>query len=155
MNLTSTNLTTNITHIFDRYRACFRRYRQLVDNNCLTVLRKNIVECQLRAVKVVRATMASMEPLMQALPALRVIHLVRHPLSVSRSRMKFGSFSYGMYTFLNRTKLRHVAEASLYCNQVNNDIRTRLKLERRFPNRIMFLKDAYGLQKFKSQTCLS
>jgi len=140
MNVTLANATTNITNIFDRYHTCFQRYRQRVDTNCTNVLQKYIADRQLRAVKVVRATMDSMGLLLQAMPELRVIHLVRHPRSVSRSRMRFGSFSYGMYTFLNRTKSRVVAEASLYCSQVTRDIRTRLKLERTFPGRIMFLR---------------
>jgi len=138
-NATTINAMINITQIFDQQRSCFQYYRQRVDVNCAQVLRQCIAARQLRAVKVVRATMMSMGPLLQALPALRIIHLVRHPRSVARSRIKFGSFSYGQYTAHSGTKSRVVAEAFLYCNQVANDIRIRLMLERQFPGRIMFL----------------
>ena len=136
----SAKVRTNITRIFDSYRSCFQYYRRRVDANCTEVLRRYIADRQLRAVKVVRATMDSMGPLLQALPTLRVIHLVRDPRSVAVSRMKWDPSSRGLYTRQTGKKSHAVAEASLYCNQVVNDIRIRLSLEQKFPGRIMLLR---------------
>ena len=125
---------------FDDYRACFESYRRRVDADCTDTLRRAIVGRQIRATKVVRATMESMRPLLTALPSLRIIHLVRDPRAVALSRVRFGSSGQGAYTLRQSTSppvdSHLVAEASLYCHHVTADIRSRLALEREFPCRI-------------------
>ena len=125
-------------HIFNNRISCFQWYRRRVDRTCTHELRKAIVGRRLRATKVVRATMESMEPLLKALPALRIIHLVRDPRAVGLSRIKFGASGCGWYTqrLSESSGSRIVAEASLYCHHVTADIRSRLALEREFPGRI-------------------
>ena len=98
INATLTNLTTTTAQTFDDYRSCFRSYRRRVDANCTELLRMAIADRPLRAVKTVRATMESMGPLLRALPALRVIHLVRDPRSVAVSRCRFVASGRGLYT---------------------------------------------------------
>ena len=52
----------------------------------------------MRAVKSVRATMDSMEPLLRLLPNFRVVHLVRDPRAVALSRIEFDSSGRGLHT---------------------------------------------------------
>jgi len=80
--------------------------------------------------------------LLQALPSLRVIHLVRDPRAVALSRMRAGDSFLGAYTRSSRKSAESnvVAEASLYCHHVTADIRSRLALEREFPDRILLIR---------------
>jgi len=134
-------ITPSIASIFANYSSCFRSYRQRVKANCTEVLRRVITSRRLRATKVVRATMDSMGLLLRSLPTLRVIHLVRDPRAVALSRIKFDESGRGIYTDLIRKSTSGiVAEASLYCNHVTSDIRSRLALERRFPGRILTVR---------------
>ena len=129
-------------HIFNDRHSCFQEYRRRVDRTCTHELRKAIVGRRLRATKVVRATMESMGPLLRALPALRIIHLVRDPRAVALSRIQFGDSARGRYTqsLSKSSGSRVVAEASLYCHHVTADIRSRLALEREFPGRIKLVR---------------
>ena len=142
INATSADLRPRYARMFDAYSSCFRSYRRRVDANCTKLLQKAIAGRRLRATKVVRATMSSMEPLLRALPSLRLIHLVRDPRSVTLSRSKFGPSGNGAYTQRIREKngSHFVAEASLYCHHVIADLRSRRTLERQFPGRIMFMR---------------
>jgi len=137
-------VTPSTASIFANYTLCFRSYRQRVKANCTEVLRKVITSRRLRATKVVRATMDSMGPLLRLLPTLRVIHLVRDPRAVALSRINFGESGRGMYTVytqrIQKSTSGIVAEASLYCNHVTADIRSRLALERKFPGRILTVR---------------
>ena len=128
--------------MFNEYRSCFRSFRERVDANCTEILRNAIVDRQLRATKVVRATMDSMGPLLRALPTLRVIQLVRDPRAVALSRQMFNPSVRGVYAerIRNTFGSEFVPEATLYCNHVTADIRSRLALEREFPGRIMFVR---------------
>ena len=141
INMTTAGLTQRVARIFKDYHSCFKSYRQRVNANCTELLRKAIADHRLRATKVVRATMDSMRPLLLALPNLRIIHLVRDPRAVALSRNRFGLSGRGLYTMhIRKNESRFVAEASLYCNHVTRDIRSRLKLEREFPGRIMLMR---------------
>ena len=143
-NATLLGLRPEIAQQFEAYNWCFQSYRLRVDAECTEILHKAIADRRLRATKVVRATMDSMEPLLRALPTLRIIHLVRDPRAVALSRNRFNKSSRGLYT----EHVRHssasssgvVAEASLYCNHVTADIRSRLALEREFPGRIISVR---------------
>jgi len=82
-----------------------------------------------------------MRPLLLALPTLRIIHLVRDPRAVALSRIRFGESGRGVYTMrIQKSESPIIAEASLYCNHVTADIRSRLQLERQFPGRILTLR---------------
>ena len=140
-NVNAEGLAPRTARMFNEYRSCFRSFRERVDANCTEILRNAIVDRQLRATKVVRATMDSMGPLLRALPTLRVIHLVRDPRSVTLSRHRYSPSTTGLYSRMQRKSgSRFVPEATLYCNHVTADIRSRLALEREFPGRIMFVR---------------
>lgn len=141
IDATTIGVTPTVERIIANYHSCFRSYRRRVDANCTNVLRKVIADHRLRATKVVRATMDSMRPLLLALPTLRIIHLVRDPRAVALSRIRFGESGRGVYTMrIQKSESPIIAEASLYCNHVTADIRSRLQLERQFPGRILTLR---------------
>jgi len=141
-NATTAGITSQIARIFSNHRSCFQFHRRRVDEHCTPILRKIISDRRLRATKVVRATMDSMAPLLLALPALRVIHLVRDPRAVAMSRSFFGESARGAYTLNSRKSSvsEVVAEASQYCHHAIADIRTRLTLQRQFPGRILSVR---------------
>jgi len=79
--------------------------------------------------------MDSMEPLLRALPNLRVIHLIRDPRAVVLSRKRFDSSGRGMFTDLDRNNTLS-REAFLYCRTVVRDVRRRKELEAIYPGKI-------------------
>jgi len=106
----------------------------------LFYFRSNCAVRPLRVAKLVRASMLSMKPLLDWLPDLRVIHLVRDPRPVALSRRDFHESARGKFSELT-TNLseRTIREASIYCRQVVDDIRWRHRLEQRYPNRVYSL----------------
>ena len=145
-NATMVGLDLKTVQRFSNYRSCFQSYRRRVDANCTPVLRKTIAVSRLRATKVVRATMDSMRPLLRALPSLRIIHLVRDPRAVARSRINNDHFdqslrsAYSLPTRNSSVNSLLVDEASMYCRHATADIRTRLTLEREYPGRILSMR---------------
>lgn len=124
--------------VFDDYLTCMTRLRLTVDQKCASMLAATCRSRQLRVIKLVRATMESMEPLLRSLPNLRVIHLMRDPRAVVLSRQNFDSSARGMYAETdNKTMLTR--EAILYCRTVVRDVRVRWRLEREFPGKIYSL----------------
>jgi len=140
--VTTSDLTPRTVQQFNDYHSCFQSYRERAKANCTEMLRKAIAGHRLRATKLVRATMASMRPLLRALPTLRIMHLVRDPRAVVLSRSRLDASMRGIYTerMFKKSGSRLVPEASLYCNHVTADIRSRLALEREFPGRIMWMR---------------
>lgn len=136
--------TVNIRSLYGKvgqavlgYRACSDRLRRKLDVACVPMLHNLCSERQVRAVKTVRATMDSMEPLLRNLPNFRVVHLVRDPRGVALSRIKFHNSARNRYSDSGNDTL--VREAELYCRTVAKDIRRRLELETRYPGRIFSL----------------
>ena len=75
-------------------KACYVQ----IENRCVSLLRSNCNNRPLRAVKSVRATMDSMEPLLRTLPNFRIIHLIRDPRAVALSRIEFDASARGQFT---------------------------------------------------------
>jgi len=73
-------------------------FRAQVEQRCISLLRSDCSSRPLRAVKSVRATMDSMEPLLRMLPNFRVIHLIRDPRAVALSRIQFDASARGQFT---------------------------------------------------------
>lgn len=124
--------------IFDDYRNCMTKLRLTVDLKCSSMLTATCRSRELRVIKLVRATMESMEPLLLTLPNFRVIHLMRDPRAVVLSRQLFDSSARGLYSEKdNKTML--TKEAILYCRTVVRDVKVRWQLEKRFPGKIFSL----------------
>lgn len=117
------------------YGACYSRLRKRVDGTCSPMMKSICSDRSVRAVKSVRATMNSMEPLLRWMPNLRVIHLIRDPRGVVLSRMKFHDSTRNRYSDSGNDTM--VREAELYCRTVVKDIEKRHRLERLYPGKIM------------------
>ena len=137
----SPNVTQAIRDKFTRYTQCMRFLRQRVDTRCTPLLLASCDSRQLRAAKTVRATMASMEPLLKNLPNSRVIHLIRDPRGVVLSRYKVGRIFMGRYSVRGVSRIDEVLrrESQLYCRTVVNDVKIRRRLEKLYPGRIYTL----------------
>lgn len=131
------SLYGKVGHAVLSYRACNDRLRRKLDVACVPMLRNLCSGRRVRAVKTVRATMDSMEPLLAHLPNFRVVHLMRDPRGVTLSRMKFHDSARSRYSDVGNETL--VREAELYCRTVARDVRRRMELERRYPGRIFSL----------------
>jgi hypothetical protein len=132
------------------YARTIDNIRRKLTASCLPLFSSLCSERKLRVVKSVRASMSAMEPLLSALPDLRVIHLVRDPRPVSLSRKEFDASTRSDFaessTLINQstTGPRNVSqlairEAAIYCRQVVADFDVRRRLERLFPGRLFSL----------------
>ena len=83
---------------FIKQRSETVAYVLQVEGGCVGLLRSSCSGRLVRAVKSVRATMDSMEPLLRLLPNFRVVHLVRDPRAVALSRIEFDSSGRGLHT---------------------------------------------------------
>ena len=109
-------------------------------NSVVVLFRANCAVRPLRVAKVVRASMLSMKPLLDWLPDLRVIHLIRDPRPVVLSRLGFHASARGIFSeSTDNLSERIIREASIYCRQVVTDIRWRQRLERQYPGRLYSL----------------
>ena len=117
---------------FLRYKQCLSRLDQRM-SPCRSILEKTCSKSPTRAVKTVRATMRSLEPLLAIYPNLRVVHLFRDPRGVIKSRQK-NRWTQGNFAGHDLTR-----EARVYCNTVLEDVRQRKRLEQIYPGRFMQL----------------
>ena len=122
---------------FRNHRTCVSLLRESVKSKCQHLLQDFCQNRSIRVMKTVRATMESMEPLIQALPNFRVIHLVRDPRSVTLSRRHFKGYVLGMFSGNDTYTL--TKEAKLFCNTVIRDIKVRQELEKKYPGKIYTL----------------
>lgn len=120
---------------FEKYIACMRGLKKIVGRKCMAILEADCKKRSIRVAKTVRGTMDVAEPLLRSLPNLRIIHLVRDPRAVVRSRKEFDSSGRGLYTDLNPNDIL-AREARIFCRTVARDIRLRVELEKKYPGRI-------------------
>ena len=135
------NNPSTFSEMFMKFRfheACTDTLRQEFKPKCQHLLEDSCQNRSIRVMKTVRATMESMEPLLQALPNFRVIHLVRDPRAVALSRSRFKGYVRGIYSGYNETNTLR-KEAKLFCSTVVRDIKTRLRLEKKYPGKIFAL----------------
>jgi len=74
------------------------RWLLQVEAKCINMLTSACSKQSLRAAKTVRATMDSMEQLLQNFPNFRVIHLIRDPRAVALSRSEFDASARGQFS---------------------------------------------------------
>ena len=75
-NVTTSGQDISELKLFTSYLSCLERYRDKVDI-CISKLNDSCQVSSIRSTKTVRATMASVEYLIETVPHLKVIHLVR------------------------------------------------------------------------------
>ena len=118
--------TTDAQKKLDNYIKCINDVQTHVDK-CIPKLEPMCRQRNLHAVKTVRLDMASVEKLLEHLPNLRVIHLLRDPrgVALSRSGTEWSSGQSG--------KSDIVKAAAMFCEVASKDIKKRLELEEKYP----------------------
>ena len=112
---------------FRNYSSCMSQAR----DDATACVDKLTAMCQgsdFRTIKTVRATMASVENMIEMNENFRMIHLVRDPRAVVLSRQKFHSSGRSLYAGEDV-----VREAKLFCQNLAHDILLRQNIERRYP----------------------
>ena len=129
-------------------------YNECVDDDmeslrdCVPMLQKACTGSHLRATKTVRGTMEEMEPLLEADPNFRLLHLYRDPRPVYRSR-RLQSWTWSAFENTNKTAWK---TAFVYCQTVKHDYIKRRELESKYPGRIKnIVYDTFMLDPEKSR----
>ena len=128
-----TNLHQNATErtlSFTIYKRCLDSQMELL-KPCVQQLEQHCKSKQIRAVKTVRLRMVHVEELLKRDPDLKVIHVLRDPRAVVRSRGGHESFRS---LFSASYRLR---EAGIFCRQMYEDIVLKNELDIKYPNRII------------------
>lgn len=118
------------TASFDHYQRCIDQLDPRVQK-CLPIFRKSCKSRPIRAVKTVRATMHSVEALLEKYPNFLVIHSYRDPRPTVLSRHKADWSASVFATDGNLAKTAHA-----YCQTVVADSRKRKELQAKYPGRI-------------------
>ena len=113
------------------YKSCMKPVEEAV-TKCLPHLQKECDSHPVKAGKILRTRMHIMEDLIKEFPNIKVIHQIRDPRGVIVSRRKI--------PFLF-SKNNITLEAQLLCNKMLDDIRTRKRLEKKYPD--VFLETKY------------
>ena len=128
---------------FMKYHKCLKQSRTKIQR-CERLFKKQCEATPTRAIKTVRATMESAKYLLEKLPNLRVIHLLRDPRAVVVSRSEFDGSGSGYYA---GKPLNMAKEAMMFCRQMVRDIQLRHQLQQMYPGQIMeIIYDDFVLQ---------
>ena len=122
---------------FKNYRSCRERYQDTVRDRCYSTIQTICREKSLRVAKVVRASMASMELLLETLSNFYFIHLIRDPRPVALSRINYPRRIVVAHSAGNDSSTI-IREAAMYCDTVVEDVRTRKLLERKYRGKILY-----------------
>ena len=114
----------------ETYKKCAHS-KKTQAQSCLEDLKSYCKKHRVRSVKTVRLRMMHAERLLAEVPDLRVVHVVRDPRAVVRSRIRYSSYS-SLYS--NRDPVK---EAKIFCEQMAEDVKLRHQLEKQYPERIL------------------
>lgn len=115
---------------WDSYRQCSQKLKG--KTKCLRGLQAVCRNKTTRVAKVIRLTVGAMEPLLEAIPRLKIVHLVRDPRAIIHSRLF--SRGYPVYGYRQNNSL----ERNL-CAKMLRDIQDFVQLKKKFPNRLVIL----------------
>jgi hypothetical protein len=131
---------------FDDYHKCISDV-QIIVKQCESKLQVPCTKCPVHVIKTVRLDMASVGNLLENLPNLQVIHLLRNPISVALSRIKT-KWSSGYAATKDI-----IQSAGIYCQVMAKDLKEGKKLAKLFPGSLMqvnfddFIDDPVGIAK--------
>ena len=123
-------LTDSVSVAVKGYATCVDELRRVYDQ-CSPHMVDMCASSGLLTAKTVRLTMASVELMLDTMPNLRVLHLIRDPRAVALSRMIDSTYR------AKRSTGKPVREAALYCDSVVRDIVIRQRIERRRPGTVL------------------
>ncbi|KAL5020986.1 hypothetical protein ScPMuIL_000141 [Solemya velum] len=111
-------LTRESFNITKRYKTCIPYLKKICNQN------------KFRVIKTIRTNMATAKSLMDCLPNLKIIHLIRDPRAVQNSRLRVGAFKFKKA--LNMT--RHL------CTAISNDLPIGQQINSAYKGRYMILR---------------
>ncbi|XP_069141632.1 carbohydrate sulfotransferase 3-like [Argopecten irradians] len=113
------------------YHNCLRRYGSDIRSvgYCLSYMKSYCEQKELRTIKTIRLNLETVEILLERLPRLRVIHLIRDPRAIIHSRVRVK-----LLTWKNTRQ-----EASDLCAKISTDIPLSRELKRKYPERFKLL----------------
>lgn len=118
------------TEPFTQYRNCMSNLRSII-GDCIRLLKIRCSQSELRVMKTVRTSLASVKILLRMLPYLKVIHLMRDPRAVVLSRM-------ANPTFRGHASHRSpVLESEFLCRDISKDLIIKRELEYQYPDNFM------------------
>ncbi|XP_021351459.1 carbohydrate sulfotransferase 1-like [Mizuhopecten yessoensis] len=97
---------------------------------CSRILSKACQRSEYFVTKIIRMPLYALEPLLEKIPRLRIIHLLRDTRATVSSQVNAVRYAMGN---LQPSVLK-------FCNRVYDDIVTREALERRYPGRLMTIE---------------
>lgn len=132
------SLSNEFIHIFtpehDTYFNCLRGLRmksaliRTIDK-CLHILEERCKIANSRIYKTIRLPMASVSKLLERLPSLKVVHLIRDPRAILQSQLVEG--------LADKIKFSNIS--NLTCTQMHNDIIDMKSLVVNYPGRLQRL----------------
>ena len=112
------------------YLECENDKQEDLVDPCIYVMNDVCQNAPIKAIKTVRLTMETADKLLDLLPNLKIIHLVRDPRATVLSRMRNPTYR-AHYSGANLIK-----EAKVYCDIVSSDLKLRSSLEAKYSDRI-------------------
>ena len=100
--------------------------------NCIKLITEKCRQANYRIIKTIRMSMELVSSLMDVLPNLKVVHLVRDPRGITNSRLQ-GGFSL---TRVNNSK----PHSRNVCNRMYNDVILGYQLNKTYPGRTMRIR---------------
>ncbi len=123
---------TSVPAAFTRYAQCISRLGSQAWR-CLPKATSVCEKSQIRSLKAVRFNMDAMEELLTMAPDVKVIHYIRDPRGVARSRVRAKLLS-------RIAKGNMVTDARLYCEKALHDVMIRRHLEQLHPSTFMQMR---------------
>lgn len=132
------SLSNEFIHIFtpehDTYFNCIQEHRMrsaLIRNvdKCLHILQEQCRIAKSRAYKTIRLSMASVGTLLERLPSLKVVHLIRDPRAILQSQLVEGLAS----------KIKFSDISKVTCRQIHSDVIDMKSLLVKYPGRLQRL----------------
>lgn len=100
---------------------------------CLDVLSVPCSKSKIKAIKVIRFTMAQLQKLLEIQPDTKVIHLIRDPRGSLHSQSRVGQFLWRDRENLINSSINH-------CNRVYEDLVICKELKQKYPNQILTVR---------------
>ena len=110
---------------FSSFREKLATYRY--STSCTRIVTGACKNAKYRIIKTIRLSMDLVKELMEIIPDLKVIHLVRDPRGIINSRLHLGKFK----------ALKTEAHSKALCKQMYLDISTVTALQHKYPDKLM------------------
>ncbi|XP_069105720.1 carbohydrate sulfotransferase 1-like [Argopecten irradians] len=98
-------------------------------STCLKTMIRSCLESKIVLVKVIRPSLAMLFEMMNAIPKLKIIHLMRDPRAMARARVSFGMIK----------KKTEIDDVTKFCDRLFEDAVVAENIKQKYPERILSL----------------